>query len=222
MKLFKCNNKNYMFPDKWDDVDLGTYFKLAKLDEMKADFGFTELYLLKLIEALAKDENGNSIEEGELDDLDLGQVDELSKSVMFIQNLPEFSKEKTFEIDEVLYSSPDDFKKLSIGEFVSIKTYQDNNASVWDAAPWIIAILWRPSEWVWDEERKENVIKREPFKVENLEWRKNLLLKQPAIKLISTLLFFSIMKPTFNENTEDYLKNEQKEMTEIGDLAITS
>jgi len=219
---FKIGEKNFKFITSWDEVDLETYIKIAKMEEQRGEIAFDELYLLKLLEYLSKKEDGTPVEEGDLDEMDLDMVNELSGKVLFIKDIPTFSKDKEFDIDGVVYSSPDDFKKLSIGEFVSIKTYQQGNTNAWDAAPWVLAILWRPSTKVWDAEKKEWTLQREPFKVENLEWRKNLLLKQPALKMVSPLLFFSIMNNTSKGNTEDYLKIEQKEMVEIGDPETTS
>lgn len=208
MHTYKCNDKEFNFPESWEEVDLKTYIKLAKLEESKSEYKYGELYLLKLIEALS------SAEEGDIDDLSIDQINELSPKLLFIKESPNLSTEKHFYIGDKLYAAPEDFKTLSIGEFISIKTYHEAFPNVWDACPWILAILWRPAEKVFDEERGVEVIKRESFKTDNLEFRKNLFMDQPAVKIVQSLLFFSTMKGGFISNIGDYIpkgKNFQME-----------
>lgn len=217
MKLITIGSRVFELPESWDELKLKHYINLVKLEEQRKDFLIPELYLLRLIEVLCDSE------EGGMDDLPLDEIEPISQTLTFVQkSAPEFSSEKHFEIDGVLYSSPLDFTKLSMGEFISIKTYQEGAASIWDAAPWILAILWRPTEKVFDEERKEEILKREPFKVENLEWRKNLLLNTPATKILGALLFFLTLSPSFKKSSVESSPKNQKEMELIGDPATTS
>jgi hypothetical protein len=208
MYSYICNDKEFHFPESWEEVNLKTYIKIAKLEESKSDYKWGELYLLKLIEVLS------SAEEGDLDDLSIDQINELSPRLLFIKENPNLSNEKSFYIEDKLYASPEDFKTLSIGEFISIKTYHEAFPNVWDACPWILAILWRPAEKVMDEERGVEVIKRESFKTENLEFRKNLFLSQPATKIIQSLLFFSTSKGGFMSNIGDFIRKEKNSQME--------
>jgi len=149
MYHFECGEKVFKMPTSWDEVSLETYIKLAKLDESRSEFKMGELYLFRMLEIITQDEEGKSISEGDLDELPITTINTLSENLTWVKTLPDMSKDKTFEIDGVLYSAPDDFKKLTIGEFISIKTYQESSTSVWDAAPHILAILWRSSTKIW-------------------------------------------------------------------------
>lgn len=207
MYNFKLNDKSFDLAESWFEVKLKTYIKIAKLEESRSDFKYGELYLLKLIEILSE------AEEGDLDDLSIDEINEISNRISFVNTVPEFSRDKYFKIGDVIYASPDDFKTLSIGEFISVKTYQEQFTSVWDAAPWLLAILWRPATEIYDEERGATIIKREGFKADNLEFRKNLFMDQPAINLINAMLFFSNMSSGFISNTEDsILKGQSVQM----------
>lgn len=206
---FELNEKEYQFPENWDEVTLGQYVNIGRLQEERLDYNYSELYLLRLIEILA------SAEEGELDDLSLEMVNKLGEATTFVSTQPDYDKSNEFWIDDVLYTPPTDLTKLSIGEFISLKTYQDGSKNIWEGAPWMLAILWRPTEKVIDKETKKEVLKREKFNVENLEWRKNEFLKQPAIKIFGPLLFFSTTKGGFTQNIKDYTHPNQK--TEVMD-----
>jgi hypothetical protein len=78
MKDFRLNEKGYQMPTCWNDMDLKKYVELAKLEEAKESFGIPELYLLKVLEVLC------GVEEGELDDLTLDLVNELSSDFVNI------------------------------------------------------------------------------------------------------------------------------------------
>lgn len=199
MMTYKLNGKEYRFAENWDDVTLRQYIKIAKIQEESLDYAFRELYLLKLIECLS------GVDEGELDDLPLDMVAELGeKSLFTIKMDAEMKKNTEVKIGDVLYTPPKDFTKLSIGEFISLKTYQEANKNIWDSAAWMLAILWRPTEIVIDSESGEERRVREKFKVENLEWRKNLFLDQSATSIFGPLLFFSTMSSGYIPNTKDY------------------
>lgn len=217
MKIIQIGERTFELPECWDDLKLKHYINLVKLEESKKDFLISELYMLRLIEVLCDSE------EGGMDDLPLDELEPIAETLLFTQkSSPDFSKDKSFEIDGVLYSAPTDFTKLSMGEFISIKTYQQGAQSVWDAAPWILAVLWRPTKKVFDEERKEEILQREPFKVENLEWRKNLLMNTPATAILGALLFFLTLNPSFKGSSQESSQKNQKEMEPTGDLATMS
>ena len=205
MITFTLNEKNYNFPESWEEVSLKQYIRIGKIQEESFDNTFRELYLLKLIETLA------DAEEGELDELSLEEVGRLGEASLFAsKSHPSFDKNPEIWIGETLYTPPKDFTKLSIGEFISLKTYQDGAKNIWDASAWMLAILWRPTKIVIDSESGEERREREKFKVENLEWRKDLFLTQPATKIFGPLLFFSSMSSGYIQNTEDYIQAKEK------------
>ena len=95
MKEFKIEEQEFKMPTEWKEITLATYVKMAELDERKEDIGMAELYLLKVIESLC------GVEEGDLDDLTLDMVNELSESVGFLKEEPTWSNTKHIKIEEI-------------------------------------------------------------------------------------------------------------------------
>ena len=184
MKEFTLENKNYQMPTAWQDMDLKRYVELAKLEEMKEGFGIPELYLLKVIEVLC------GAESGDLDELTLDMVTELSNEVGFLQQEPKWNNERHLEIEGQDYVFPEDLNKLTMGEYISIKTLQEQQTTQADLIPWLLAIILRPGKKEYNEETKKEVWKQDKFNTANLEWRKELFMKQPVFNLMGPVTFF--------------------------------
>ena len=197
MKEFKIEEQEFKMPTDWKEITLATYVKMAELDERKEDIGMAELYLLKVIEALC------GVEEGDLDDLTLDMVNELSEAVGFLKEEPTWSNTKHIKIDDKDYVFPTDLNKLTMGEYISIKTLQDAQTTKSGIIPYILAIILRPGKLVLNEETGKEVWKQDKFNVANLEWRKELFMSQPVFDLMGPVTFFLNGSGTFITNTKD-------------------
>ena len=184
MKEFKLNDKEYQMPTAWEDMNLKKYVELAKLEEAKESFGMPELYLLKIIEALC------DAEQGDLDDLTLDMVGELSQEVGFLQQEPVWGNSRHIEIEGMDYVFPEDLNKLTMGEYISIKTLQEQQTSQADLIPWLLAIILRPGKKEYNEETKKEKWIQDKFNTANLEYRKELFMKQPVFNLMGPVSFF--------------------------------
>jgi hypothetical protein len=183
MKQFKIREKEYQMPTNWNEVDLNIYVKLSELEETKANFGIPELYLLKVLEVLC------NVEDGELDELTLDMVNDLVGLVSFVQEEPVWSNVNHLTIEETEYVFPDDLNKLTMGEYISIKTLQESNTTA-GIIPYILAIILRPGSKIVDPETGKEKWIQEKFSTTNLEWRKELFLKQPVFNLLGPVSFF--------------------------------
>lgn len=198
MKLFKLNEKEYNMPTCWDDMTLGVYVKLAKLDETKEAFGIPELYLLKVIEALC------SAEEGDLDELTLDMVTELSNEVGFIQEEPKWNTtSRHIVINDIDYVFPADLNKLTMGEYISIKMLQEQQTSQADLIPYLLSVILRPGKKVLNEETGKETWVQDKFSTNNLEHRKELFLTQPVFNLMGPVSFFLNGSGISTINTKD-------------------
>lgn len=206
MITFELNDKKFNFPENWEEVNLKQYIEIGKLQEQRTEFLYQELYLLRLLEVLT------DVKEGELDDLPIEDINKLGSASLFVSKMPEMNTVKELKIGETLYSPPDDLTKLTIGEFISLKTYQDSARTFWDAVPDMLAILWRPSEKVIDNETGKEKFIREKFKVENLQFRRELFLEQPAINIFGPLLFFSLMNGGFTQSSKVSISQKVEEL----------
>ena len=204
MKQFKLNETEYEMPTSWDEMNLSKYVELAKLEEMKESFGMPELYLLKVIEALC------GAEQGDLDDLTLDMVTELSKEVGYLQEQPVWGNSRHIEIEGQDYVFPEDLNKLTMGEYISIKTLQEQQTSQADLIPYLLAIILRPGKKEYDEETKKEFWKQDRFNVSNLDYRKELFLKQPVFNLMGPVSFFLNGNETYMNSIKDSIPEAQK------------
>ena len=204
MKQFKLNETEYEMPTTWNEMNLSKYVELAKLEEMKENFGMPELYLLKVIEVLC------AAESGDLDDLTLDMVNELSKEVGYLQENPVWSNSRHVEIEGTDYVFPEDLNKLTMGEYISIKTLQEQQTSQADLIPYLLAIILRPGKKEYDEETKKEFWKQDRFNVSNLDYRKELFLKQPVFNLMGPVSFFLNGNETYMNSIKDSIPEAQK------------
>lgn len=195
MKQFKIREKEYQMPTDWSEVTLNIYVKLSELEERKSAFGIPELYLLKILEVLC------NVEEGDLDELSLTMVNELVELVSFVQQEPVWNNVQHLEIEGIDYVFPDDLNNLTMGEYISIKTLQENNTTA-GIIPYILAIILRPGSKIVDTETGKEKWLQEKFSTANLEWRKELLLKQPVFNLLGPVSFFLSGSGTSTTNTK--------------------
>jgi len=203
MKEFKIREKEYQMPTHWDDVTLDVYVRMAELEEKKEAFGIPELYLLKVLESLC------SAEDGELDELTLDTVNELVSLIGYIQEEPNWVNTNHLVIDGVDYVFPNDLNKLTMGEYISIKTLQENNTTA-GIIPYILAIILRPGTKEVDTETGKEKWVQEKFSTANLEFRKELFMKQPVFNLMGPVTFFLNGKGISTTNTKDSIPEAQK------------
>ena len=197
MKEFRLNEKDYKMPTDWNEMTLRHYINIAKLEESRTEYLLGELYLLKMIECLCLIENDD-----DLNDLTLDVVGELSAALGFLHTQPKWSSTKEIKINDVDYIFPSDLNKLSMGEYISIKTFQENSRTDAEAIPYILAIILRPGKKVFDNETGGEKWVQEKFNVSNLEYRKELFMGELAQDLMGQVGFFLTGKELSSINTK--------------------
>jgi hypothetical protein len=204
MKDFRLNEKDYKMPTDWSDLTLQHYVNIVKLEENKTQYLLGELYLLKIIEVLC------AAEGGELDDLTIDMVTDLSKGVGFLQTEPEWKNTKNIRIGDIDYAFPADLNKLTMGEVISVKTLQEAAPSQAEAIPLILAVILRPAKLVKDEESGKETWVQDKFDANNIEYRKELFLKQPVFEMMGPVTFFLNGSGISTPNIKDSMEKEQK------------
>jgi hypothetical protein len=204
MKQFKLNEKEYNMPTSWKDLTLKHYVNIVKLEQDKAQYILGELYLLKMIEALC------DVDGGELDDLTIEMVTELSQGVAFLQSEPEWTNTKHLKIGDIDYAFPTDLNKLTMGEVISVKTLQEAAPSQAEAIPLILSVILRPAKLIKDLESGKETWVQDKFDANNIEYRKELFLKLPAFDLMGPVTFFLSGSGISTPNTKDFTEKEQK------------
>jgi hypothetical protein len=116
MYNFNFNEKDYNFPNCWEDLSVEDFINILKLEKTKDLYQFDELYLAKIIEVLL------NISEEEFNDFDLDIFSKLVQEISFLQETATYENKKDIYIDGVKYVTPMNFNKISLGEYASIKT----------------------------------------------------------------------------------------------------
>lgn len=157
----------------WDEVTLEEYMKISEI-ELDEELKINPISKsLKFISILS-DKNENEIFE-----MDQVMFSELLEKISFIMISEPVKRDGIFKINGVDYMFHPDFDKLTTGEIISIQTIC-NDAVKEDRSflPEILSMLIRPCSKRFDEERKEDIFEIEKFKLENLEHRRKLFLKE--------------------------------------------
>lgn len=203
MKKIVVADKEINVPNCWDDVSLKKYIDIAKLEQIKSSYLFDELYLMRMVEVIC------DAKDGELDDMTLEQLEEVSKEIQFLSKNDDWAITTHIDIDGETYVFPSDLNKITMGEYISIKTFQERIVDTADSIPYILSIILRKGKMVIDENGKEKWIQSK-FDVEGIESRRDLFLKQPVSKLLGAVNFFLVGRKTSMSNTEDYMVKDQE------------
>jgi len=205
MKTFLIGEKEIKAPTNWEEITLRKYFAIAKLEQAKSTFAFEELYMMKMIEIFC-----NASEE-EMDEMTLDQVAEISESLQFMSNMDDWKINTNINIGGVDYVFPKDMNKLTMGEYISIKTLQENIPDTIDTIPLILGIILRPGKKVIDDYGREKWIQNK-FDVEGIEIRKELFMDQPVSNVMGAINFFLNGKNGSMNNIKDSMEKDQEQV----------
>jgi len=178
---FRLNDKEYKMPTCWEDITLKMYINLSKLEEIKSTFSIEELYLMRVLEVLV------DVNIGELDEMSIDMMNSISTNIKFMQEVPEWKFVERININNIDYIFPHDLNKLTMGEYISIKTMQTDKGDI-DFIPYLLAIILRPGKKILVENEERMI--QEKFDVESMEQRRELFLSHPVIELMGPVSFF--------------------------------
>lgn len=185
MIKFLLNEKEYSLPENYDEVKLSTYIKVAQLEAKRGMYDFEELYLINLLETMC------DAEPSELNDLSLEDLKVMTEKLTFLKD-DKFEATKHIVIDGKDYAFIHSMSKMSLGEYVSIKTLC-NGKDTYEALPYILAIILRPATKKVNEETGQEQWVLNKFDAENIEYRVSLFQNLPISKVLGSVNFFLTM-----------------------------
>lgn len=186
MKQFKILDKQYSIATDWSDLTLNQYMELCRTISKQDEYSIPTLYMLSIFEVLC---NVNS---GDLDDMDLETLGEMTQDMGFITSAPKYNKVDHLNIEGVDYTFGD-FTKLNLKEVITIQLLQKQYTNQFDFIPRLIGVLLRPSKKILDSESKKEYWVQEKFDDKNFEYRVDLFLsKCKGIDLMGAADFFLI------------------------------
>jgi hypothetical protein len=201
------NVKSYELPTSWDEVSLGQYSKLMLAIDKEDS---TEIQLMiKSLEALV------GIDGGILSKVPIKQLrDAYNQLGELISTTPNNELSRVVEIDGVEFGIIPDFDELSLGEFVDLDNYLQNN---WLNIDKIFAVLYRPVI-----ARDDNKYDIEPYSLKGIKKRRDLFNDKLSIDTVyGALVFFCdigrihIESMRLSLEMESQNKVKSKEMMEM-------
>lgn len=187
MKTFKIGEKEINMSTSWEDMTLKQWIEFYKLNEKNQKEGMIQdFYLLSIMEVLC------NVFPGDLDDLSLNEYQSHLEDMKFMLDTPELKDVQVLKIDDVNYCFPENFDRLTTGEYISIKTLQSRYENNLDGLPYLLAVILRPveSEEI-DEETGKKVYNQEKFDTKNLQWRADMFYERlKALDVMKAVGFF--------------------------------
>lgn len=186
MKVIKIKDKEFKVIDNWLDLSVEKYIQIANLHSKIEDM-IEEEFLVEFIKVIS------TIGDDFINDL---YEDELTFFIELMNsfNLSQLKGEKSshFILDNRLYSY-NDIGKLTLGEKISLKLLEKNNASEYETWLNILSILVRPAT------KKSNEFNEDVYEVEKfvgdisiINKRKDLVKNIPAINALHIIQSFTI------------------------------
>ena len=185
----------FKLPTSWDEVSVAQYSKLMLAIEKE---GTTEIELMiKSLEALV------GIDGGILSRVPIKMLREAYKQLgELTSNMPSNELSRVVEIDGIEYGIIPDFNELTLGEFVDLDNYLQDNYNNLNK---IFAVLYRPVI-----ERDGNNYNIEPYSLKNISDRRELFNNRLSIDTVyGALVFFCSIGSKHIESTLSSLEEEK-------------
>jgi hypothetical protein len=203
MITFNLNGKEFNLPTDWNEITLGTYLKLAEIEKnLEYKYAFNELYVMRVLEIITGSESGD------LDELTIQALNELSEKIVFLNAEPKYKVVQHIKIDDIDYAFPEDLSQIKAGEYISIKTLQETHKDPSEFYLQLLSILLRPAKQIKNLETGKEKWVQEKFDAQNLQHRRELYKKLPITKVLGTINFFLSGKSTSTNNSQDSIKEE--------------
>ncbi len=157
----------------WDEVTLGEYLRISKVETTKT---LRKLNLKKTLKLTAILSNRT---ETQVEAMSNEMFATFIQKISFLHSDPPVRKDAPFKIKGKNYIFTPDNNALSAGEMISIEEYiKDAVELKKNFLPDLLAVLIRPCVSKKNKEsgKMEHII--EPFATKNLEYRKNLFLRE--------------------------------------------
>jgi len=202
MKKFKIEDKTWELPTNFEEMTLAAFLRISDVQEKNSETIFKELYIIKLLEALV------GAQPGDLDDITLEELGDLTIELDYLNTNPRPSQVTEIKIEDKIYIFPQNFNKISAGEYISIKTLTDGK-SVAETILNLLAVILRPGIKYIDAETGAEKLKQIKFDAENLDYRKKLFLNLPVLDVLWSVNFFLTNGNLELENfTKDSIQEE--------------
>lgn len=202
---FKIGDKEFQLKNDWQDITMKDWIAFQRLHRNK-DLYMDLVYSVKVFDILT------NATEDELMDLEIDIMNNLTANISFLGNPIPVRNSKKVLVGDKYYIFLGDLNRITMGEHISIKTFQQTIKDDFDLMMLMMAVLIRPV--VTDENGVEKI---ERFDGATVKSRSEELLKAHLIDVNHLLAFF------FNGSQKSgtsVIKNSLKEEDNLPHLRL--
>jgi hypothetical protein len=211
VKKIKIADKEFNFPKTYNDLTLGQYIEVAKLDRDRANYmvkgneTFGEyLFALKMIEVLC------NIKPNDLDDVEIKEFSKFTEAIHELLSNTKLKSITTFKyLDHDYYFKS--FDNLTNNEYISYETKRVESESNLDILPELLAIICRPGKITLNKLNKK-VTELDRFDATELVDRAEAFKTLPAYYFIDAANFFLNRKNTTVKNSNNYTSQKKEKI----------
>lgn len=194
MRQFEINGKEYNLKNSWEDLLFNDYILFQKLEREKEVIGIDENYIIRVLLVLT------DCSEEEILNIEIDILNEIMSDIKFINsNIPKVDV-KWVEIDGEKWAFKKDLNKLTMGEYISIKTFQENVKDDLESTSLMLSCLFRRVK----EEKENGEIVLDMFRPDDCNKISELL--KSKVKLVELYQYLSFF---FNSTNQSTLKDTE-------------
>jgi len=202
MKQFIIGTTEYSMKTEWNELTMDDFIQIEQHKLNKTLYEYDELWSLRLFEILS------GAGENELDNIKLATLGELANSINFIKEPIPTKLNQYIDIDGEMWAFPPSLNDITMGEYISIKTLQENsNESEAETIVNLLSIILRPAK-----KLENGDVEIEPFNPKKVNERIEKIKGGKCVNLLGYANFFLSGKEISTElNTKNSLEEEQKQ-----------
>lgn len=203
MITLKIDGINYDLPEGWNEVNLGKYSDISRIESKDRTNLFYRRELLSVLMGCDVKIVGKILKK----DLDI-----IFENLQWVWSSPTMIDNRCLEIDGISYSTISTFDHITFDEIVSLEYLIKNDHN--DCSS-LCAVLYRPSKIVFDMEREEDVIEIEDFDDKNFHYRTELFKEKVMITdVLKYILFFSNGVVEYSGSIQNTLEQEEEDKSQ--------
>ena len=154
MKQFEIDGTTYNLKNNWEDLLFSDWLEFQRLEKTKEVIGIDENYIIKVLQILT------TCSEQDILNIDLEELNGLMKSIEFMNTPIPKVETKYLEFGGVKWAFKKDLQKLTMGEYISLKTFQENSKDELQSTCMMLSVLLRRVK----EEKEDGELVLESFK----------------------------------------------------------
>jgi hypothetical protein len=192
-------------PNSWHEIEIGKFpliYDIVRDNDLEDTN--KKIRVLSILSGLSVNE---------LMKINIDSINKLIEEIQFIFKM-EFPKEvEKFTYDKYMWYVNYDITNLSAGDFISLSKLTENEDTIINNLPEIMALFIKPFEYKWFKKKEIELDYKE----------KVALIKQMSVGIVYPIaVFFCSVIASLQTDIEDYLENQSQEVMKILESELNS